>query len=73
MAVQDKGSPPLSSTTHVVIRVKDGDDLSPIFSKDVYEATVQEDYPITVSNSRSYDRCIFNSNDSVEEDYNVFE
>jgi hypothetical protein len=37
---QDKGSPSLSSLTYVVVDVKDGDDLSPIFTKDVYETSV---------------------------------
>ena len=45
---QDKGSPSLSSSTYVLIHVRDGDDLSPLFTKDVYEASVQEDSPITV-------------------------
>jgi hypothetical protein len=32
----------------VVIHVKDGDDLNPIFSQDVYETKTPEDYPMTV-------------------------
>jgi hypothetical protein len=48
MLLQDKGSPSLSSVTYVVIHVKDGDDLNPIFSQDVYETKTPEDYPMTV-------------------------
>ena len=34
--------------TFIIIDVKDGDDLSPIFTRDVYETSVQEDFPVTV-------------------------
>ena len=46
----DHGSPiSLSSTTTMTIKVKDADDQNPVFSQDVYRASVSESATITVS------------------------
>ena len=46
----DHGSPTsLSSVTTMTIRVKDADDQNPVFSQDVYRASVSETAAITVS------------------------
>ena len=41
----DAGSPPLSSTSSLVVRVRDVDDLPPRFSAAVYRARVEESAP----------------------------
>ena len=43
--VQDGGIPPLSSTSSLVVRVRDVDDLPPRFSNSVYRAAIQESLP----------------------------
>ena len=43
--VQDGGVPPLSSTSSLVVRVRDVDDLPPRFSSSVYRASIQESLP----------------------------
>ena len=45
---QDNGSPPLASQTYLVIDIRDGDDLNPTFTEELYTTQIQEDYPITV-------------------------
>ncbi|OTF73465.1 cadherin-89D-like protein, partial [Euroglyphus maynei] len=46
----DHGTPDsLSSVTTMTIRVKDADDQNPIFTKDVYRASVSETTKLTVS------------------------
>ena len=47
---QDHGSPvSLSSVTTMTIRVKDADDQNPVFTKEVYKASVSESAKLTVS------------------------
>ena len=46
---QDNGSPPLASQTYLVIDIRDGDDLNPTFTQELYTTQILEDYPITVS------------------------
>ena len=45
---QDNGSPPLASQTYLVIDIRDGDDLNPTFTEELYTTEILEDYPITV-------------------------
>ena len=52
--LQDNGSPPLSSETFLVIDIRDGDDLNPTFSQELYSTQIKEDYPITVSKSPQF-------------------
>ena len=44
---QDQGIPPLSSTTSLIVRVRDVDDMPPRFSLPVYRASITEDFPST--------------------------
>ena len=46
--LQDNGSPPLASQTYLVIDIRDGDDLNPSFTQELYTTQISEDYPITV-------------------------
>ncbi|KAM5299392.1 LOW QUALITY PROTEIN: uncharacterized protein ACOB6Z_006365 [Ctenodactylus gundi] len=41
----DGGDPPLSSTTQIQIRVTDANDNAPVFSQDLYRATLWENTP----------------------------
>ena len=43
--MQDGGVPPLSSTSSLLVRVRDVDDLPPRFSNSVYRAAIQESLP----------------------------
>ena len=43
---QDGGSPPLSSTTMVKVNVTDANDNAPVFSQEIYQATLSEDVPV---------------------------
>lgn len=55
----DHGTPTsLSSVTTMTIRVKDADDQNPVFSQDVYRASVSETAAITVSDSFSRSACM---------------
>ena len=47
--LQDRGSPPLNSTTDIRIIVLDSDDLNPRFTREVYRTQIAEFYPMTVS------------------------
>jgi hypothetical protein len=48
--LQDHGTPvSLSQVTTMTIRVKDADDQNPVFSQEVYTASVSETASITVS------------------------
>ena len=46
---QDAGVPPLSSTSSLLITVRDVDDMNPVFSKSIYKVEIKEDYPLTGS------------------------
>ncbi|XP_007647026.1 protocadherin gamma-B1-like isoform X1 [Cricetulus griseus] len=41
----DGGDPPLSSTTQIWIRVTDANDNAPVFSQDIYKASLRENMP----------------------------
>ena len=49
---KDHGLPPLSSTTSLVIRVRDIDDMPPRFSQPVYRVEIPEDAPDTTLRGR---------------------
>lgn len=54
----DHGSPTsLSSVTTMTIRIKDADDQNPVFSQDVYRASVSETAAITVSHDHDQRAC----------------
>lgn len=42
IVVNDNGTPSASATTHVIVNVLDANDNDPVFARDVYEFTVEE-------------------------------
>ncbi|KAM3959946.1 LOW QUALITY PROTEIN: cadherin 89D [Aphomia sociella] len=46
VTASDRGSPPRSANTTVVIYVLDNDDLPPKFSRDIYKTQIPEFYPL---------------------------
>lgn len=42
VVVNDNGTPSASATTHVIVNVKDANDNDPVFMRETYEFTVEE-------------------------------
>jgi len=51
--MQDHGLPPLTSTTYVLVEVRDGDDQGPAFTRPTYTASVDEDLSSSTVSSLS--------------------
>uniref|UniRef100_A0A8D2DE04 Protocadherin gamma subfamily B, 1 n=1 Tax=Sciurus vulgaris TaxID=55149 RepID=A0A8D2DE04_SCIVU len=45
LTAMDGGEPPLSSTTHIRIKVTDANDNAPVFSQDIYRVSLKENMP----------------------------
>ena len=57
-STQDRGIPPLSSTTSLVIKVRDIDDMPPRFSQPIYRVSIPEDVPSSAAPQPTEERLV---------------